>query len=253
MNRFVRLLMCGAMTISAVSAFQKQPKPKSNKEIEALNAMFKAPPGEAQIAAAEQLLTTFADTEFRPMALFLEADDYMRLGKFEKSIVFAEQCLAADPQYYQAMLLLARQYANHTNENDLDKEEKLTKAAKYANDALGVIPTAVKPNPQMTDDQWEGFKKDYIAQAHEALGMVGDVRKKYDVSAAEYKTALDGSATPDPATMVRYAVAEEHLGKFDDAIAMLDKAIADPNSQPAVKQIASNEKAKATAAKNAKK
>jgi tetratricopeptide (TPR) repeat protein len=245
--------MCGAMAISAASAFQKQPKPKSNKEIEALNAMFKATPGEAQIAAAEQLLTTFADTEFRPMALFLEADDYMRLGKFEKSIVFAEQALAADPQHYQAMLLLARQYANHTNENDLDKEEKLTKAAKYANDALGVIPTAPKPNPQMTDEQWEGFKKDYIAQAHEALGMVGDVRKKYDVSATEYKTALDSSATPDPATMVRYAIAEEHLGKFDDAIAMLDKAIADPNSQPAVKQVATNEKARATAAKNAKK
>jgi len=241
------------MAISTASAFQKQPKPKSNKEIEALNAMFTAAPGEAQIAAAEKLLTTFADTEFRPMALFLEADDYMRLGQFEKSIVFGEQALAADPQHYQAMLLLARQYANHTTENDLDKEEKLSKATKYANDAIAVIPNAVKPNPQITDAQWEGFKKDYLAQAHEALGMVADVRKKWDVSATEYKTALDGSATPDPATMVRYAVAEEHLGKYDDAIAMLDKAIADPNSQPAVKQVASNEKARATAAKNAKK
>ena len=253
MNRFVRLILCGAMAISTASAFQKQPKPKSNKEIEALNAMFTAAPGEAQIAAAEKLLTTFADTEFRPMALFLEADDYMRLGQFEKSIVFGEQALAADPQHYQAMLLLARQYANHTTENDLDKEEKLSKATKYANDAIAVIPNAVKPNPQITDAQWEGFKKDYLAQAHEALGMVADVRKKWDVSATEYKTALDGSATPDPATMVRYAVAEEHLGKYDDAIAMLDKAIADPNSQPAVKQVASNEKARATAAKNAKK
>jgi hypothetical protein len=77
------------------------------------------------------------------------------------------------------------------------------------------------------------------------------VRKKYDVAATEYKTALDGSATPDPATMVHYAIAEEHLGKFDEAIATLDKAIADPNAQPVVKQVATSEKAKATAAKNA--
>jgi tetratricopeptide (TPR) repeat protein len=245
--------MCGAMALSVASAFQKQPKPKSQKEVEAINAMFQAAPGEAQIAAAEKLLLTFADTEFRPMALFLEADDYMRMGQFEKSIVFGEQALAADPQHYQAMLLLARQYANHTTENDLDKEEKLAKATKYANDALGVIPNAPKPNSQMTDAQWDGFKKDYLGQAHEALGMVADVRKKYDVSATEYKTALDGSTTPDPATMVRYAVAEEHLGKYDEAIATLDKAITDPNSQPAVKQIATNEKAKATAAKNAAK
>ena len=46
-------------------------------------------------------------------------------------------------------------------------------------------------------------QKDYTAQAHEAMAMIADVRKKYDVAAAEYKTALDGMATPDPATMVR--------------------------------------------------
>jgi tetratricopeptide (TPR) repeat protein len=253
MNRFVQVLICGAIAISAASAFQKQPKPKSQKEVDAINAMFSATTPDAQIAAAENLLSTFADTEFKPLALFMEADDYSRKGQFEKSIVFAEQALAADPQNYQAMLLLARQYAAHTTDNDLDKEEKLTKATKYANDAMGVIPTAPKPSAQLPDDKWEAAKKDYMAQAHEALGMVADVRKKYDVAATEYKTALDGPATPDPATMVRYAVAEEHLGKFDEAIEMLDKAIADPNSQPAVKQIATNEKAKATALKNAKK
>jgi tetratricopeptide (TPR) repeat protein len=251
MNRFLCLLFCGAIAVSAASAFQKQPKPKSNKEIEAINAMFKATPGPNQIAAAEDLIAKFADTEFKPMALFLEADDYMRMGQFEKSIVFAEQCLAADPQYYQAMLLLARQYAAHTTENDLDKDEKLTKATKYANDAMAVVPNAVKPNPNMPDAQWEGFKKDYMSQAHEALGMVADVRKKYDVAAGEYKTAIDNAGTPDPSTEVRYATDLEHLGKYDDAIAMLDKVIADPNSQPVVKQFATTEKNKATAAKNA--
>jgi tetratricopeptide (TPR) repeat protein len=248
MNRFVRLFVCGAIAISAASAFQKQPKPKSNKEIEAINAMFQAQPGPAQIEAAEKLLTSFADTEFKSMALFLEADDYMRMGQFEKSIVFGEQALASDPQNYQAMLLLARQYAIHTTENDLDKEEKLSKATKYANDAMAAIPNAVKPNPQMPDAQWEGFKKDYLAQAHEALGIVADVRKKYDVAANEYKTAVDGAGTPDPSTMVRYATAEEHLGKYDEAIATLDKVIADPNSQPVVKQFATKEKANAVAA-----
>jgi tetratricopeptide (TPR) repeat protein len=245
------MLICGVMAISAVSAFQKQPKPKSNKEIEALNAMFKATPGPDQIAAAEQLIATFADTEFKPMAFYLEADDYMRMGQFEKSIVFAEQCLAADPQYYQAMLLLARQYAGHTTEFDLDKDEKLAKATKYANDALAAIPNAVKPNPGMPDAQWEGFKKDYMGQAHEALGMVADVRKKYDVAVTEYKTSIDGASTPDPATEVRCAADLDRLGKYDDAIAMLDKVLADPNSQPVVKQVATTEKNKATAAKNA--
>jgi len=251
MKRTAHLLICGVIAVSAACAFQKQPKPKSQKEVDALQAMFKATTADAQIAAAEELLSKFADTEFKSMALFMEADCYSRKGQCEKSIVFAERSLESDPQNFQAMLLLARQYAAHTNENDLDKEEKLTKATKYANDAAAVIAKAEKPNPAVTDAQWDTAKKDYNAQSHEALGMIADVRKKYDVAATEYKTALDGMATPDPSTMVRYAVAQEHQGKWDEAIATLDKVIADPNSQPVVKQYATNEKTKATNAKNA--
>jgi tetratricopeptide (TPR) repeat protein len=251
MKRFAHLFVCGVIAISTVSAFQKQPRPKSQKEVDALNAMFKATTPDAQIAAAEALLANFADTEFKSLALFMEADDYSRKGQFEKSIVFAERSLESDPQNYQAMLLLARQYAAHTTENDLDKEEKLAKATKYANDAMAAIATAQKPNPGIPDAQWDAAKKDYNSQAHEALGMIADVRKKYDVAATEYKTAADSQSVADPATLVRYAVAVEHLGKFDEAIATLDKVIADPNSQPVVKQVATNEKAKATKLKEA--
>jgi tetratricopeptide (TPR) repeat protein len=257
MKRFARLsarfVIWGVVAVTAASAFQKQPRPKSQKEVEALQALFKTAPGDDQIAAAENLLSKFSDTDFKSIALYMEADSYGRKNQFEKCVVFGERALDADPGNYQAMLLLARQYAAHTTENDLDKEEKLNKAAKYANDALGAIDKAVKPNPQVTDDQWNAAKKDYNSQAHEALGMIADVRKKYDVAVSEYKSSMDNQSTVDPATMVRYAVALEHQGKFDDAIATLDKVIADPNSQPVVKQYATNEKNKATTLKNAAK
>ena len=252
MNKLAHLVLCGVIAVATASAFQKQLKPKSQKEVDAINAMIKATTDDAKIAAADNLLTNFSDTDFKSLALFIEADAYARKNQFEKCVVYGERALEADPQNYQVMLLLARQYAGHTGENDLDKEEKLTKATKYANDAMAAVPNAPKPNPQIPDAQWEEAKKDYIAQGHEALGMVADVRKKYDVSATEYKTALDGQPQPDPATMVRYALAEEHQGKFDEAIATLDKVIADPNAHPTVKQIATNEKAKATAAKTKK-
>lgn len=250
MSKLARLFMCGVLAVSAASAFQKQPKLKSQKEFDAYKAMVTATTPDAQIAAAENLLTNFADTELKSLALYMEADAYARKNQFEKCVVYGERALEADPKNYQAMILLARQYAGHTGENDLDKEEKLGKATKYANDSMPIVAAAEKPNPQIPDAQWEAAKKDFQAQAHEALGMVGDARKKYDAAATEYKTALDMQPTPDPATMVRYAVAEEHLGKFDEAIATLDKVIADPNSQPVVKQFATNEKNKATNLKN---
>jgi tetratricopeptide (TPR) repeat protein len=252
MKRFTHFVFCGVIAVSAASAFQKQPTPKSQKEVDAIKKMFAAPMGDQQIAAAEDLLTNFADTEFKSLALFMEADNWARAkNNFEKAVVYGEKALEADPKNFQAMILLARQYASHTTENDLDKEEKLTKASKYANDAISTIAQAPKPNPNVQDAQWDAAKKDYTAQAHEALGMVADVRKKYDVAATEYKAAIDGAAQPDPATMVRYAISQEHLNKFDEAIATLDKVIADPNSAPVVKQFATNEKTKATTLKNA--
>jgi tetratricopeptide (TPR) repeat protein len=256
MNRFAqplaRILVWSVIAVSAASAFQKQPAPKSQKELDALRAMFNAKTDDEKIQTAETLLTTFADTDFKSLALFMEAEAYSRKqGSFEKAIVYGERSLEADPKNYQAMLLLATQYAGHTGENDLDKEEKLTKATKYANDAMGVIAAAPKPNPQITEDQWNAAKKDLTGQAHEALGMIADVRKKYDVASTEYKTAIDGSATPNPATMVRFAIAQERLGKWDEAIATLDKVINDPNSHPVVKQVATAEKTKATNGKNA--
>lgn len=252
---FTRFFIWGVITVSVTSAFQKQPMAKSQKELDAVKAMFNATTPDARIAAAENLLENYSDTDFKPMALYMEAEAYSMKSppEFEKCVVFGERTLAVDPKNYQAMLLLARQYAAHTNENDLDKEEKLNKATKYANDAIAAIANAPKPNPGIDDATWDAAKKDYVSQAHEALGMIADVRKKYDVASTEYKTALDNQSKPEGATMVRYAVAQEHQGKFDEALATLDKVIADPNTHPAVKQYATNEKTRVTTLKNAKK
>src|SRR5579859_2454829 len=101
MTKFAHLIVCCALAVSGASAFQKQPRPKSQKEVDAINAMFKATTPDAQIAAAENLLTTFADTDFKSLALYMEADDYSRKGQFEKSIVFGERALEADHENYQ--------------------------------------------------------------------------------------------------------------------------------------------------------
>ena len=77
-----------------------------------------------------------------------------------------------------------------------------------------------------------------MGQAHEAMGMAALVRKKYDVCAEELKITLESAAQPDPSTMVRLASCQIKINKFDEAIAVLDKALADPSSVPAVKNAA---------------
>jgi tetratricopeptide (TPR) repeat protein len=147
------------------------------------------------------------------------------------------------------MLMLAGGIAKRARENDLDLNEKLDRADKYAKAALDTLKDAPKPNPQVTDEQWNAAKKDYISQAHEAYGAAAVLRKKYDVAIAEYKQAVEGAATPDPATMVRLGQAYNAAGKSDEAIAILDKVMADANVHPQIRQVAQAERVRAIQAK----
>ena len=116
----------------AIAAFPqaKQLKPKSPKEGAAIKAMLEAADPNARIKAADDLITKFADTDFKAFALYLEADSYAQLGNSEKAIVYGEQTLEADAKNYQAQVLLAKMYAQTTKPTDLDKEEKLKKSKK---------------------------------------------------------------------------------------------------------------------------
>ena len=251
MNMRSVLRIAAPFTLAATLAYgqAKQPQPKSKAEQEAVMAIFNAQEPDARIAAAEALLQKFADTEFKSIALQVAAMSAQQKNDFEKMVIYAERTLEADPKNYSAMLMLASGLGQRTREFDLDKEEKLTRAEKYATSAMELIKTAPKPRPDLTDEQWEAAKKDFAAQAYESLGLTALVRKKYDVAATNFKAAVDIGVQADAATMVRLASAYNHLGKSDEAVAVLDKINTLPDLNPQIKAAAQAERNIAVKAK----
>jgi tetratricopeptide (TPR) repeat protein len=242
MNRIIGI---GLLSLAGISAVWAQ-KVKSQGEAEALQAVFKTTTADERIKAAQSALVKYADTEFKPLLLLTIAQSYQMKGDSDNVIIYAERVLKeGDPKSYDAMLMLSESYAQRTREFDLDKEEKLTKADKYANDALEVLKTAQKPNPQVPDEQWNEIKKESVARAHQALGMSAMVRKKYDVAIPEFKAAVEGADKPDPATQVRLASAYNAAGKYDDALPILDKLMAQPDLHPTIRQFAQAERVRA--------
>ncbi len=245
MKRLATVAIFAVMAVSALA--QKAPGVKSQKEAEAVQAVFQAQDPSARIAAAESLLQKFADTDFKAIALYLATEASAQLNDGDKVIIYGERTLEADPKNYMAMLTMGRTLASRVREHDFDKEEKLGRAEKLAKDANEALKTATKMNPQMSDADWEGAKKDFTAQHFEVLGLAGVARKKFDVAIANYKSAIDLSS--DPSTMVRLAQAYNMAGKPDDAIAMADKVMAIADVNPQVKQFAQAEKVRAAQAK----
>jgi tetratricopeptide (TPR) repeat protein len=227
------------------------PRPKTKAEYDALNKMFTATTPDARIEAGEEIITNFEKTEFKSIVFYTIADAYAKKNDSVKMIVYGERALEADPTNYQASLLLANGIARGVRENDLDRDERLNQAEKYANQALAAIPTAPKMNTSLTDQEWADAKKDLAADGHTALGMVAMGRKKYDVAVTEFTQAITGAHAPDPVAMVRLAQADNKVGKYDDAIANAEKVMAMPDIPASIKQVAQAEKVRAFSAKQA--
>src|SRR5260370_11551704 len=233
-------LLCGVLTLGFSLLWAQ--KPKSQKEAEALQvlqtAMAKPQDVDAQIKAIENVLTNFADTEYKVMLLQLAMQLESQKGDYAQTTFYSERLLEADPKNAFAFLTLAGETARHTREFDLDKEEKLTKVDKWAKAGIEAAKAMAKPRPDLSDEQFEAVRKDLQSQAYVAMGMAATLRKKNDDAIANYKQALAESPTPESTIRVRRGPAYTDSGKFDDAAAAFAKALSDPTAPDQVKQIA---------------
>jgi tetratricopeptide (TPR) repeat protein len=245
------LVVVGGLLTAATLAMGQ--KPKSKNETEAVMAVMKASTPDEKIAAAENLLAKYKDTEFKSYALLQAAQGAQMKGDQVAAIQYGNRAIEADANNFQALLLVSGLLAQSTREFDLDKDEKLGRSTKMASDAIAAVNAAAKPNPSLTDEQWAGIKKDMISQAHDTLGTIAMVQKKYDAAITEFKNSIEVAATPEPATSVRLAAAYTNAGKFDDSAALLDKVIADAGANATVKKAAQAEKLRVEKAKAAQK
>jgi len=117
MKLIYRIVAALALLASVALA---QPKPKSKDEYDALMAIQNATTADARLAAIDNLLTKFADTEFKSQVLLMAAATAQQKNDYEKMTIYAERTIEADPQNFQAMLMLAAGIAQHTREFDLD-------------------------------------------------------------------------------------------------------------------------------------
>lgn len=234
--RHIAALGCAALALGLAPVWAQ--KPKSPKEAQAIMAVQAAKTPDDRIQAIEAVLTKYADTEFKVPLLQMAVQAEEQKGDFAQTVFYAERLLKADPKNAFAEVTLAAETARHTREYDLDKDEKLAKVEKWAHEGIENSKDMPKPNPQIPDAEWDGFKKDMAAQGYEALGMADAVRKNYDGAIKDYRDALANASAPNPATMVRLAQAYASAGKLDDANYTLDKAISAPNAPDSVKSVA---------------
>jgi tetratricopeptide (TPR) repeat protein len=236
-----------------VKVDKKGPGPKSKEEVQAVTALFQsqtqAPDDE--IKAAEALLAKFADSDYKAIALEIEAEAYLRKNDNTNAIVFGERALQADPKNYDADNLLANITCASTRDTDLDKDEKLAKADKYAHDAMDALQAGKPPLfAKASDEAWAKTKAGVEGQAWQAFGVCAQVKKKYDEAIEDFQKGVATSPDhPDPLLVIRLGRAQLLARKYDDAIASFQKVIDLPDAPAQYKSIAQSDKDRATKSK----
>src|ERR1039457_1661882 len=199
------------------------PRAKSQEELTALKALVAAQntnDSDAVIKAAEDLLAKFADTQFKEMALTLEATAYNMKSDPTNEQVAWGRVMEVNPQSIQGNLKLGGLIAKQTKDKDLDRDDQLAKAEKYLNTAIDTLKTAQKTNPQAADP------------------------KKYDKPIGEFQIAA-GDDPEQTAYQARLAAVLLSAGRNSESIALCDKILALPNLNPAIKTYVTNLRAAA--------
>lgn len=249
------IAVLSGVLLSAIPILAQQPQPKSAKERDALikvqtDVQQNNVPQE--LKDIEYVLDNFADTQFKIQLLNMATDAANREGNYVQTVIWGDRTLATDPNDIPVLVTMAQAIVAHTRENDLDKDQSLKKVTTDANKALELCKTTTTPPAGIPPDQWPDFKKDFMAESHEALAQAAELNKNYPEAIEDYKTAIGEASKPDPATYARLAKAYNENKQYDDAIATADKVLAMSDASAPVKQFAQQQKDAATKLKTTK-
>ncbi len=256
----VIFLLTAMLALPALA--QDPPRPKSQKEVDDINACMGAPDMETRIDMCEvfldnhpksefreyalwaactpaprfpdrgisycqKLLVEFKATEHKEGALYLTTLGYQQANDFEGMLTYGELVLEENPEHWGTLLALAYVLPIRTRKHDLDKEEKLSQAEGYAKRALDIIPRTENPNPDMiTDDDWLLEKKDLMANAHRSIGAVAMKREDWAAMEKSYRQTLQLANEQTGEVFYHIAKALKEQGKKDEALGMLDQSVA---------------------------
>jgi tetratricopeptide (TPR) repeat protein len=239
------VLTAGLSGLYAQAPTAKDIKPKSAAERKAVLAVQSATDPDSTIKACEELLTKYADSDYKEYALQMEANAYKMKGDKDNARVIAERALAANPKNFTMGIMVGDIITPNIKKYDLDKDKEIADATKLYTDAIENAKDAPKPSSTIADADWEANKKFSIAQAHNGLAMIAQVQENWDAAIKEYLLAVEGDPEQD-AYAARLANAYVGAGKKAEAIAVCDKLLAKPNLHPQIKAVVTNIKNQAS-------
>lgn len=223
--------------------------PKSKPESDALKALQKlyrdpATTPDQMDAAVTDFVTKYPTSDYLAEVNAFAVQYYQSAAhkNYDKTLVYGEQALKADPTDLYVLATLADTIPNNVKDTDLDRDQRLKEAADDDQQLLKVCATAGdtingQPFPQAA-------KNEAQATAYSSLARIANLNKDYPNVVANYAKAIQFDAPGQQAVDYFYtARAQIAMKQWDAALASLDAASkAAPDNAAVQNAVESNKK-----------
>jgi tetratricopeptide (TPR) repeat protein len=235
-----------APATQAAPAGPKVPQAKSQEEFKAYEAVMSQKDPVAMDSAASEFATKYPESELREPIFQQLCTVYDAAGASDKSVELARKTLQINPNNAVALVTLAGNLAEHTKENDLDRNERLDESIASAKKALGLIPDMSLPT-NYTPDQVAQIKDMLRSWSYDAIGMASYMKKDYPASEEAFTKSTDLQKTrPNPVTYLRLSLAQDKQTKYTAALASIDQCLVSAPKDSPVENLAKQEKERLT-------
>jgi tetratricopeptide (TPR) repeat protein len=232
-----------APTPAPQPAVHHTPQARTQAEYADYNASAAITTGAGMEKAANDFAAKYPDSELRSILYSKAMHNYQAENNPAKMLTMGEKLLTYDPDNPVALVLTATVLSDNLADNDPDRAKKIAAIQKNAGRALQTIDASFVPPSGATPDQIQGYKDTLRSMAHSAIGIMS-LKDKNDARAeSELKLSADLLASaPDPYVWYHLALAQDHQGKYADALASVQKALNYTSGNPELGKLASGER-----------
>jgi tetratricopeptide (TPR) repeat protein len=206
---------------------KRPPQAKTQAEFDAYKAVVATSADPVAFAkGADDFATKFPDSELRVVLFKSSLRAFQNANNAEQMNAAAEKILKIDPDDPEALVGAAEVIAEHTRDTDLDKDQRLAQAQKYASHAVETIDTDVAipaGTPQDKIDAYKGFLR---SSAYSVLGTIAFNQEKYPDAENNFRKSVDAlPSQPDPVVVLRLAIALDKQNKYPEALKEANHAV----------------------------
>ena len=209
------------------SVSEASPAQSSPEEMAAFQALVQTRDPQQRLALVRQFLASYPKSSLRSRAYAAGAEAYRMQNNFDKTIEYGEKALELSARDPLVLILLADALAEGAVSAATDAQQRLSRAAEYARQALGLLPDMIAAAPQPPDVSSEQFRMQwgYIeAQPHATLGFIYLRRQDYARAEEELQqaTALN-RIKPNAVDFLRLGFAHMRQEEWVEAKAALER------------------------------